>query len=182
MNESKEFELLKDIARLLVKYGPDTFDALSRLLSKQEFIEQLLEVLNTTSKIGRRSKPQPSAKPSGTRPRKGVDQLLGKLADLEPEKSHLLSTFRDDLLAKNILPSMRDVKAFISDNGLESLSATSREKAIFPLIRSLSKQPLEQVKAIVERTVSKSQGDDRTLEGWANIILKKPVSDNETDR
>jgi hypothetical protein len=179
MNEKQEFELLKDIARLLTKYGPDTFDALSKLLDKQEFVDQLVEILNTTADVGRRSKPRSRPKPGGASARTGLDQLLRKLAESEPEKSQFLSAFRDNLLAKNILPSMRAVKAFVSDNGLGSLSATSRDKAIFPLIKELSRHPLEQVKVIVERESVQSQGGDRTLEGWANIILKKSHSNDD---
>lgn len=179
MSEKQEFELLKDIARLLAKYGPDTFYDLSKLLSKPEFVEQLLGILSATADVGRKTRSLSNRKHGGVPARSGVDQLLGKLAELEPEKSQLLSTFRDDLLAKNVLPSMRDVKAFVSDNGLASLSATSRAKAILPLIKDLSRHPVDEVKVIIERVQLRSQGGDRTLEGWADIILKKPRSGDE---
>jgi len=179
MNEKQKFELLKDIARLLIKYGPDTFDALSKLLSKQEFVAQLIVILDTTAEVGRRNKLRSTPRPRVAPARSGIDQLLENLAESEPEKGKLLSAFRDDLLAKHILPSMKAVKAFVSDNGLGSLSATSRDKAIFPLIKDLSRHPLEQVKVIVERERLQSHRGDRSLEGWANIILKKSHSGDE---
>lgn len=176
MSEKQEFELLKDIARLLAKYGPDTFDDLSKLLGKSEFTEQLLRILSTTAEVGRKTRSLPNKKRDGVPAVSGIDQLLRKLAEFEPEKSQLLSTFLSDLRTKNVLYSMRDLKAFVSDNGLAALSATSRAKAIFPLIKDLSRHPVDEVKVIIERAQLRSQEGDRTLEGWANIILKKPHS------
>ncbi len=174
MTEKQGFELLKDIARLLTKYGPDTFDDLSKLLSKPEFAEQLRGILSATAEVGRETISISKGKRTRVPARSGVDQLLGKLAELEPEKSQMLSAFRNDLLSKNVLPSMRDVKAFVSDNGLSSLAATSRAKAILPLIKDLSRRPVDEVKEILERVQIRSHGGDRTLEGWADIILRKP--------
>jgi len=53
------------------------------------------------------------------------------------------------LLAKIALPTIREIRTFALDNGLAQLTAASRDKAIFPLLKDLSQRPTAEVKAIV---------------------------------
>ena len=68
------------------------------------------------------------------------------------------------------------MRVFAGDNGLEPVIATSREKAIMPLLKDLASQPLDRVKEIVQNITNES-GEDRTLEGWAGVILDKKRRD-----
>ena len=174
MSSERTFELLKEVSRLLVKYGPDTFDDLARYLANPGTRDQLLEILRTVAVAGRKSKLASTRGQPKLFSKPGADQFLGRLAELEPEKSQLLSAFRDDLMTKNVLPSLRDLKSFASDNGLIPPTATSRDKAIEPLIKSLSHRTMGEVEAIIQRARVRSESGDRTLEGWADIILKRP--------
>jgi hypothetical protein len=91
----------------------------------------------------------------------------------EPEKSDLLVKFYDGLTAKTVLPTLRDIQAFVSDMGLPPLKATARDKAIVPLTKALLPLSLEVLKARLAEVKSVSNQDDRSLEGWSNIILDK---------
>ncbi|MDQ3398292.1 MAG: hypothetical protein M3511_11095, partial [Deinococcota bacterium] len=91
----------------------------------------------------------------------------------EPEKSELLLKLYDDLLAKTALPSLRDIHEFLADTELPPLKATSRSKAIVPLIKTLMTLQMPDLRAKLSKIESLSTQDDRSLEGWSNIILNK---------
>ena len=57
--------------------------------------------------------------------------------------------------------------------GLPPLNATARDKAIVPLTKALLPLSLEVLKARLAEVKSVSNQDDRSLEGWSNIILDK---------
>jgi hypothetical protein len=74
---------------------------------------------------------------------------------------------------------MRDINSFVSDNGLIPLRVNTRAKSISPLLKGLSQRSVNEIKSIIENASLRSQGGDRTLEGWADIILKKPHTSDE---
>jgi hypothetical protein len=180
MSEQREFELLTDIARLLRKYGPDAFEELARYVEKPDFIDHLAAIFNAFARVGRKKIPYAIGVSRETHGRSGVQKLLRELEENEPAKYQVLSIFYNDLLVKNVFPSLREIKAFALDNGLVLPKATSRDKAILPLLKALSHLPTEEIKAILERTLMRAKGGDRTLEGWAGVILKERRSDDKT--
>ncbi len=52
MNEGAEFDLLVDLAKLLQKYGPETFDRLAEQLSAPGFVERMTELLSGAAPCG----------------------------------------------------------------------------------------------------------------------------------
>src|SRR5687767_11741141 len=109
MNDRSELELLVEIAKLLKKYGPETFEKLAENLSSPEFSERLTSVLFTTARAARSIKKDFSAEPKQT-PRDFRSSLVA-LAKTESEKSDLLIKFYDGLSAKLLLPTLRDIQA-----------------------------------------------------------------------
>ncbi|MBT9132901.1 MAG: hypothetical protein DDT32_01315 [Syntrophomonadaceae bacterium] len=172
MTENPEFALLVDIAKLLKKYGPDTFESLAKAISSPQFSEQLTSILVNTATIGR-----PLQEKKGYRNRPNTTQRdfrssLVSLSQTEPEKAKLLISFYDGVGAKTLLPTLRDLQSFASDAGLPPLKATSRIKAIMPLTRALIPMDVQELSALLSSIRSVSPSDDRSLEGWTNIILK----------
>lgn len=173
MSDKPELELLIEVAKLLKKYGPDAFEKLAESLSTPEFSERLTTILSSTAKTACSVKKdvQPSEERKQT-PRDFRSSLVA-LAKTKPEKSELLLKFYDSLMAKTSLPTLRDIQSFISDMGLSPLKATARDKAIIPFVKSFLPLGVDEIKAKLVRIKPVSVADDRSLEGWSNIILDK---------
>lgn len=171
MNARKQFDLLIDITRLLKKYGPDAFDDLAKALQKPETLEHLSVILQASSNAARKAGSLKEKKGYRTGKKVSAEDFLLNLENAQPAKASILASFHDDLIAKNALPSLRDIRALAVDKGLELVKAKSRDKAILPLLKDLANRPIEDIQAIVEDVKYRSQNGDRSLQGWTGVIL-----------
>jgi len=170
MTTQRELDLLVDLAKLLKKHGPDTFESLAESISSPEMTQHLSRVLTQVAKIAR-TIPKTKGE-AGIKQEPRIPKSLISLKSAEPEKYQLLMNFYNDLIAKTVLPTLRDIKEFGVDCGLREIRAKSRQKAISPLISSLLKFPNEQLIARIQ-SLEKYDTGDRSLEGWSNIILNR---------
>jgi len=170
VNDKPEIKLLGDLIKLLKKYGIDTFSLLIDMLSTPEFNDLLVATLTKTIEVSRISKAE---KTETKRTPRDFRSSLVELGISDPEKSDLLLKFHDNLMGKNILPTLRDIQAFVSDTGLPSIKSSARSKAIVPLIKSLSELSLDELRTKIAIVKAVSSQNDRSLEGWSNIILDK---------
>lgn len=173
MNNELELELLVEIAKLLKKYGPETFEILSGNLSSPEFAERLVSILSTTARVARTVRAKGLETTERKKSPRDFRSSLVALEKTDKEKSTLLIKFYDDLMAKTFLPKLRDIQAFVEDNGLPPAKATARDKAIIPLFKALSPLPLDELRSRLSMLKPVSTKDDRSLEGWSKIILDK---------
>lgn len=171
MSENKDIELLADIVRLLKKYGPKPFEDLARSLKEGHLLDDLVALLNASAQAGRRSKSPSEEKRTTTKEHSGVHELLRRCEAESPEKARALEQLHKKLVAKTVLPTLRDIRRFAEDSGLPPITATSREKAILLLLHSLASAPLDLIKSLVARASQMGEKGDRTLEGWTGIIL-----------
>ncbi len=173
MSEKKELELLIDIAKLLKKYGPETFESLAKNLILPDFSERLASVLSRAAKIAE-SVPSKELKAVKKKtPKKDFRSSLVELDKTDPEKSGLLLSFYDNMIEKKFLPTLRNIHTFLSDMGFQPPKAKSREKAIVPLVKMLSTLSIDELIECLNDVKAVSRQDDRSLEGWSNIILDK---------
>lgn len=170
MKTQRELDLLADLAKLLKKYGTEPFESLAASISSPEMTQHLSVVLTQVAKIAR-TIPKTKRK-TRSKERPSVPRSLTALKNAEPEKYQLLMNFYNDLIAKSILPTLRDLQEFAIDCGLPEVRAKSKQKAISPLIGSLIKLPNEQLIAKIQ-SLKKCDMGDRSLEGWSNIILNR---------
>lgn len=175
MSENKDTELLIELAKLLKKFGTGSFDTLAENLSKPEFSERLVLVLTSISKASK-SLPQKPKRKSSSR---DFRSSLVESAQSEPGKFELLIKLYDDLGAKTILPSLRDIKFFVEDVGLNPMKATDRSKAVIALIKQLSLLNADEIRSKVSNLKFNNFKDDRSLEGWNNIIFNKNRRDEK---
>ncbi len=172
MTEADRFELLRDLARLIRKYGPDAFASLSDFLKTPNAIDQLATILDASATAGQKARvTKASGKPK--RAQQGLDEILAEVEKTEPHKAQELSEFVRAFGAKRALPTLRDVRDFASDNGLRSVTATSRDKTLLPLVKDLITRPSGELSTILKRIALHEHEGDRTLEGWAGVILDK---------
>jgi hypothetical protein len=176
VSENDSFALLEDIARLVKKHGPKAFSDLSSILRDPGKIEEFITILEAGASAGRRAKIYKSGAPPGRQRAASVGLGLpsSHATTTDPEKADLLSGFYEDLLARRVMPTLRELREFASENHLRGAKAESREKAIGPLVRDLSLRPSDQIASILAGVrPAKSVKDDRSLERWADVILDK---------
>ena len=166
-NEKVELDLLVDLAKLLKKHGVEAFDALAKALSSPDFPQRLIPILTATAKAGRASAENRSAK-------RRVPEFRAKLVEAarqDPERGKLLLELYDGLLSKRLLPTLRDIQLFLTDHGRPASKSHSRDKAIVDLLQYVGGLSLSQLKERFTEIKAVPVRDDRSLEGWSNIIL-----------
>jgi len=170
MTTQRELDLLADLAKLLKKHGPDTFESLAESILSPEMTQHLSRVLTQVAKTAH-TVPK-TKREAGSKEESRIPRSLITVKNTEPQKYQLLMEFHNDLTAKTVLPSLRDIKEFAVECGLPEIRAKSRQKAINPLINSLLEFPNEQLIARIQ-SLKKHDTGDRSLEGWSNIILNR---------
>jgi len=168
MNEQREFDLLSDIAKLLTKYGSDTFGRLAGDLANPELREQIIQILSKTIELA------PNRKTSSKRTKPMVEQkadFRAKLSALDPEKSNLLIRFYDALEAKELLPSLRSIQMFAQDNGFPEVKAKSRDKAVLAFVKMFSSMSVAEIEMLLKTMALPDRASDRSLERWSEIIF-----------
>ena len=171
MNDNREFELLSALAMLIKKYGPETFEALAHDLANPNFIERFTEVLKTTAKVARDTR-RTVKKRSDNSQKQDFRSSLVSIGLDEAEKGTLLMDLYDGLRSKALLPTLKEMQNFALDNGLPSLKATSREKAIIPFVKAFISMSVQYAREYIKRIQPKAS-HDRKLEGWSDIIFGK---------
>lgn len=175
MNNNKELDLLTDLAKLMKKYGPSTFETLGEQITNPNFTRVLVDVLSTTAKTYR-TLPKTKNR-SRSKPIRGT--FLSSLNTSDAEKYALLMDLYDGLKNQSFLPTLREMKDFASDNGLPPVKSSSREKALIPFVRTFRNMPVEEVREYLRRIQPTRSSGDRTLEGWSQIIFGNDVEDSE---
>ena len=174
MTQSDKFALLRDIASLLKKHGPTAFTELADFLRNPVVVTDLISILETSEAAGRRARiTRPSGKGKSQGTQGTVKRLLADINDKNPEKAKPLSTFYGMLSTKRVLPTLRDLRSFADDSGLRPVTASSRDKAISPLLRDLATRSVEEIQVMLQRIKPVDKQGDRTLEGWTDVILDK---------
>lgn len=179
MSTGREFELLGELAKLLKKYGADEFKRLAQQLSDQAFLEQLTGILSTVAKAA-----ESVGKAGKTSGRGGslsdLRASLESLREAEPDKSALLLELYDRLVAKRVLPTLADIRAFAVQAGLPPLAPASRPKAVVELLDALSPLPVDDVRSRLATIKPVGKEDDRSLAAWTRIILDKDLRNRPT--
>ena len=173
MINDKKYDLLLDIAKLVKTYGFEIFFDLSKDLSSPLFKDRLAEILLKTGETAKEiGVNKPKKKIASASKRSFRSQILS-LSESQPKKSKLLIKLYDDLSAKRSLPTLRDIKNFIIDNGLQPLNAKSRKNAIIPFVKQFLDLEESDIEKMIYNVLLAVENDDRSLAGWSDIILKK---------
>ncbi len=178
MTHADKFALLKDLALLVKKYGPTVFSDLAAFLKNPETVAEFVVILEAAETAGRKARAADSdATPPWEKGAKGrVQRLLSDLAKDQAEKARILSVLYEALAAKRALPTARELGNFAVDNGLKAVTARSRDEAINSFLRDLAGRPIEDIRSILGHIQMAGTSDNRSLEGWTDIILGKERS------
>lgn len=165
--ERPELDLLVDLAKLIRKHGPESFEILANSIGSTDFARELADLLSASARISRAT---PYRGKVTKKTITSTEKTLALLQETDPKKYELVTDFYHALQSKSVLPTIRDVKAFALDCGLTEIRENSRQKSIVPLMKRLILLPTEELRDRL-KMLQWSQKGDRSLEGWTNIIL-----------
>lgn len=178
MREDRALLLMADFAGIIKKHGSTALSDLTELLKDESRIQQLISLLEIGSSATGAAK-------RGLRHR-ADEKRLGKtskrrihenLAIEDSPKREVFTALFERLTSKRVLPTLSDIRSFARDNGLAPVTASSRDKALKPFLRDVISRSLEEIEGILKQLHTFSSGqDDRSLEGWAGVILDKQRS------
>lgn len=180
INDSKQFELLEEIAKLLKRYGKETFYELATILRDPNLSNQVADSLeNIANRPFKKKRTQKRL--SAAEERIKFRETLVDLGKSEPEKSKILLSLLDSLHNKTILPSLRGLNDFISDHGLPIPKAKSRGKVIISFVKNCKNLPLNDLQQLnfPDDQQQTRDNSDRSLEGWGKVILDRKTKKDD---
>lgn len=173
-NNAKAYELLAEVTKLLKKYGKDTLLNLATILRDPHITSRLADALEDVTKLSTPREPT-KKRPSLQQEKARFRQSLTTLGEKEPEKAGIVLSLFESLEAKTILPSLRALATFISDQGLSVPKAKSRDKAVLSFLRQCVALSLMDLQTLADNIASSQPitDGDRSLAGWGRIILDR---------
>lgn len=172
MTTPQDIKLLVDLAKLFDKYGTEPFERLADSLSSPETTQVWADFLRKSSRVAQDAGFERNSKRKQPSPRSAKAELENIKSE-DPEKYEALSGFRDVLLSKAVLPTLRDIRYFAEGNGLPAVKSSSREKAISPLVKSLIPLPTDEINSIIGSLWHSDAESFNDLVEWSEIIMGK---------
>lgn len=176
MIAEKDAAAVTDLARLIARHGSEEILRLASMMRDPTQAGEIAELLESVAKADTVKKRNRANSKDPSRVGMG---LLKQLRKESPDTHALVADIRLRLLSGNSLPTMQDVRSFAFSHGLDIGKASSRNAAVAPLLKSLSKLPLEELRGIVKE-LADYVPDDRSLESWWNVIVRPKTVDTRT--
>ena len=179
---SLSIRLLSEIIKLWRKYGKGAFTDLSKLLSQDDFPEEVAHLLdsymNTVSghkKTKRKTSPRTNASTK-------ISNDIEIMRSNQPEKAELLSLLNDHMVNKEILPTLRDIRVYLEYEQLPMTKARSRQEALEWLFKLFMNMTVNELRRHLNNLPKTSEGYQRSLGRWSDIISRKNIDENEQGR
>ena len=167
MIREDDLNALAELSGIVNRYGPESITRLADLIRDPQFANDIATALEglvekTPKRRSRRNTPKID--------RIGM-RVLNDLRQSDPSKHALVAEFRERLISGGILKTLPEIRRFARTSGLTIGSASSRNAAIAPLLRSISELETAEITALLESTTSTGP-EDRSLERWRELIVK----------
>lgn len=176
---SLSIKLLSEIIKLWGKYGKGAFTDLSKLLSQDNFPEEVAHLLdsymNTVSKQKKTKRKTSPRRNVGTKILNDIEIMRNN----QPEKAELLSLLNEHLMNKEILPTLKDIRVYLEYEQLPMTKARSREKAVESLFKLFMNMTINELRGHLSNLPKTSDNYQRSLSRWSDIISRKNINENE---
>jgi hypothetical protein len=160
---NKQRELIRDLAKLFVKYDLTDWriiiDALRKGGSEYDALRQAIEHLA--------SKPEP-----GSRPRKqaGAERLFAELEERDPRKAEVLTELHARLTAKKLAPRLADLREVCLRLSLKDNLPNRREDAVLFILRHLVSLNEEELVFALKQIPAKDRNLQDEYNKWFQMI------------
>jgi len=172
MIRQKDLDLLADLAKLLKKYGPESFESLRRLLTSGELPEEIGSILASSKHLAE-EKPRPLEIRHPRPSRRSESLSLRQLSFLkisDPAKYDILERFYNQATLRRILPTRRDALDIAAELGLDVPKKATRTAVINKITLRLAYFPTEKLQSRIKEIIGRGKRT-QTLEDWADLIL-----------
>ena len=177
MIRDDDLKALAELSSIVSRYGPDSITRLADLIRDPRYANDIataLEGLATKATalegLATKAPDRRSRQTKHKTDRIGMG-VLNDLRERDPSKHSLVAEFRERLISGTFLKTMPDIRRFARTYGLTIGSASSRNAAIAPLLKSISELETAKIAALLESY--KANGpEDRSLERWRELIVK----------
>ena len=168
--------MLATLDRLVARYGPDLVTRLAELIRDPKQAEELATALESAAARA----PQKKARPRSQKTDRVGMGVLNDLRLSDPQKHSVVADIRRQLISRTVLKSMDELRRFARMHELSIGTASSRNAAIAPFLRSLSQLPTPEIVSL-RNLIIQSDVNDRSLDMWRNVIVRprSPKSDAE---
>jgi hypothetical protein len=162
MTSSQKYALLRDLARLVVKYPPEIWRELIRDVQDGELVGFLESV---------------QARVSADKPERKRSDPLAELRKKDRNLAETLWALRDKLRRRELMPGANDLREFANVAGLKTPLPMKRDSAIAALVSWLATLPAARVASLVLEIKPYQRGHKDDFDRWARLILGKPQSE-----
>ena len=168
MIRKEEIEILAELDRIVERYGPALVARLAQSIRDPQIATDMATLLEHAVENASLSKRRSRNRPSN---RIGM-AVLNEFRNSDSQKHSVLAEMRELLVNKKVLVTMSELRRFSHTYGFSIGSATSRNKAIPPLLRSISDLETKEISDLID-TLIQVEPNDRSLERWRDLIVKK---------
>ncbi len=176
MSEENDIAILAALDLLVARYGPRLVIRLAELIRDPKQAEELAVALESAAARGPKKKTRPRSQRTD---RVGMS-VLNDLRLADPQKHSVVAEIRRHLISRTVLKSMDELRRFAKMHDLSIGTASSRNAAISPFLRSLSQLPTPEIVSL-RNLIVQADVNDRSLDMWRDVIVRprSPKSDAE---
>lgn len=168
MNENdRSGELLRDLAKLLLKYPADTWRTIFARLHDRQLISQLEAAVDAV----RTRSSGPSLLSSGAS-RRPADPLR-ELGRTNAPLAQVLADFRAKLRRGELMPNLAELREFAHVCGIKEQVPLKREQAISFVVRHLAERQPKDVAQFLGSIRATRRDFEAEFERWANLIMQR---------
>lgn len=171
MIKEHDIAMLAALDRLVARYGSSSVTRLAELIRDPQRAQELAAALESAVNRSAPSKAMPKSQRNN---RIGM-AILKELRLSDPEKHSIVAEIRRQLISCSILQTMGDLRRFARMHDLSIGKASSRNAAIAPFLRSLSRLSTPEIISLRD-SIIQSDIDDRSLERWRDVIVRPQPS------
>lgn len=165
-------KLIADLARLIGRYDPEDWTALSRLVQDQDSRAKLAAMLDEFADASARQRLKNRARAPARRTDPNIRDRLVELRASDPQRADVLNDLRMKLRSRELLPDMPSIRAFSQAVGMKTPVSSKRDQAISEIIEYLITLPDGALQTALSRAtmiVDRKLGDE--YEKWVTLIL-----------
>jgi len=165
MINDKELKLLMGLLREVDKHGLDTFHSLKGKLQDSKSLD--FNFITDAIALRRKSKASPRVDYNVK-----IDKVLENITE---EKNYVFNQLTVALKSKSVIKNMVEFTSFLNLHGIQTKKLSSWNEGIFKLVKECESRDINYIDNVYDsyNHFETSYIDDRSLDGWSDIILKK---------
>jgi len=165
MKTADEASFVRDLARLVAKYGPKPFTELADMLSNRQSREQIVNMLAAFADASSR-KARPASRSRHRTPSQRTEEVIRNVSTEDAERGALLSEARQRLI-RTPKPYLLDIAARVKVTNNENDTPGLIVSRIIQHLSTMSNPEIKDVLASYDDLIPRKGGE---LSAWNDII------------